>query len=43
MLWHASITPQRLAPRGEAVMTCAGEPGFLDRSTTNQQHQRWRS
>ncbi len=43
MLWHASITAQRPAPRGEAVMTCAGQSDFLDRSYTNQEHQRWRS
>jgi hypothetical protein len=36
MLWHASSTPQRPAPLGEAVMTCAGHPGF-------HEHQRWRS
>ena len=42
MLWHASIIPQRLAPRGEAVMTCVGRPGFLDRSISNHEYQRWR-
>jgi len=42
MFWHASITSQRPAPRGEAVMTCAGQPSFLDRSS-NHEHQRWRS
>jgi hypothetical protein len=42
MLWHASITPQRPAPCGEAVMICVGQTGFLDRSI-NFEHQRWRS
>jgi hypothetical protein len=42
MFWHASITSQRPAPRGEAVMTCAGRSSFLTLSTMNHEHQRWR-
>jgi hypothetical protein len=43
MLWPASIDPQRPAPRGEAVTTCAGHTGFLILSTMNPEHQWWRS
>lgn len=43
MLWHTSISPQRLAPRGEVVMTCAGRPGYLASNETNHRLGRWRS
>jgi hypothetical protein len=42
MLWPASIESQRPAPRGEAVMTCAGRPDFLSGSAMNHEYQRWR-
>jgi hypothetical protein len=43
MLWHASIAPQRFAPRGEVVMTCAGRPGFPAGSEQKHDLGRWRS
>jgi hypothetical protein len=43
MLWHTSIAPQRLTPRGEVAMTCAGRPGFLAVSESNHHRGRWRS
>jgi hypothetical protein len=42
MLWHASITSQRLAPRGAVVTTWAGQPGFLAGSRQNHDLGRWR-
>lgn len=43
MLWHTSISPQRLTPCGEAAMTCAGLPGTLAGSTEQHDLGRWRS
>jgi hypothetical protein len=43
MLWHASITPQWLAPRGEAAIRCAGRPGFLTSDENKYDPERWRS
>jgi hypothetical protein len=43
MLWHTSSTPQRLAPRGEAAMRCAGRPGFLAGGERYLNPERWRS
>jgi hypothetical protein len=40
MLWRNPIAAQRLTPRGEVAMTCAGEPGF---SENNLDLGRWRS
>jgi hypothetical protein len=42
MLWHASITPQRLTPRGEIAMTCAGQTD-LPAGSENHDLGRWRS
>lgn len=41
MVWPTSNTPQRLAPRGEVAMTCAGRAGFLTGSENDL--GRWRS
>jgi len=43
MLWHTSIAPQRLTPRGEIATTCAGRPGLLAGSEKNHDLGRWRS
>jgi hypothetical protein len=43
MLWHTSHAPQRLSPRGEVVMTWAGQPGSLAGSEKNHDLGRWRS
>ena len=43
MLWHTSIAPQRLMPRGEVAMTCVGRPGYPASSEKNQDLGRWRS
>lgn len=42
MLWPASIDRQRLAPRGEAVTTCAGQSGCPAGSMMNHEYERWR-
>jgi hypothetical protein len=42
MLWHTSIAPQRLAPRGEIAMTCAGQTGLPVGSAKNHELGRWR-
>jgi hypothetical protein len=39
MLWHTSIAPQWLTPRGGVAMTCAGRPG----NEYNHDLGRWRS
>ena len=41
MLWHASITPQRLTSLGEAATRCAGRPDYLTSADSNR--ERWRS
>ena len=43
MLWHTSIAPQRLMPRGEVAMTCAGRPGLPAGSKYHHDLGRWRS
>jgi len=43
MLWHTSIAPQRLMPRGKVAMTCAGQPGLPTGSEYNHDLGRWRS
>jgi hypothetical protein len=43
MLWHTSIAPQRLMPRGEVAMTCVGRPGYPASREKNQDLGRWRS
>lgn len=44
MLWHTtSIAPQRLMPRGEVAMTCAGRPVYLGGGEKNHDLGRWRS
>ncbi len=43
MLWHTSIASQRLTPRGEVAMTCAGRPGLLSGSEFKHDPGRWRS
>ncbi|MFB6393795.1 hypothetical protein [Polymorphospora lycopeni] len=41
MLWHTSITPRWLTPRGEVATTCAGRSGFLAGSEKNHHLGRW--
>jgi hypothetical protein len=43
MLWQTSIAPQRLAPRGDVAMTCAGRPGYLSEPKQDGNPERWRS
>jgi hypothetical protein len=43
MLWHTSIAPQWLAPRGEFAMTCAGRPGIRAGGDYHRNLGRWRS
>jgi hypothetical protein len=43
MLWHTSIAPQRLAPRGEVATICAGRSGFLTEPEQHSNRERWRS
>ena len=43
MVWHTSIAVQRLTPRGEVAMTCAGRPGLLTGSADYHDLGRWRS
>jgi hypothetical protein len=43
MSWHTSNEPQRLAPRGEVAMTCAGRPDSLIGSEKYHALGRWRS
>ncbi len=43
MLWHTSITSQRLMPRGEVALTCSGRPGVLAGDLASYKLRRWRS
>lgn len=43
MLWPSSLAPQRLTPRGQLAVICAGRPGLLAGSEQNLHLGRWRS
>ncbi|WP_255440922.1 hypothetical protein [Actinoplanes sp. ATCC 53533] len=43
MLWHTSIAPQRLTPRGETAMTCAAQTGLPAGGEKHHDLGRWRS